>query len=210
VGADYQIFTPNFFFDTGTRVVNHKLSAELEARLGGGFSANFMAAALHDPDPTQTRIAGRPDPVVPATVVSTTTVGYRNEALFGGGLAYEAARWGAGARVIPNRDLDSGFDWSTISNVAVRPVDKVSFEVQWVFDRYSTNSGPLFAGKNGNIWWGTVRYQFTPQLAIAAGLKWVNNPSPRTTTTPVINGVPSESRNDPTALLNLEFRTGLF
>jgi hypothetical protein len=210
VGADYQLFAPNFFFDTGTRVVNHKFSTEAEARLGGGFTASFMAAVLHDPDPKETKIVGRPDPVAPATIVTATSVGFRNEALFGGGLAYEAARWGAGARVIPNRDLDSGFDWSTISNITVQPVDKLSLDFEWVLDRYSTDSGPVFAGKNGNIWWGTARYQFSPQVALTTGLKWVNNPSPKTTTTLTANGVPNESRNDPTLLLNLEIRTGLF
>ena len=112
--------------------------------------------------------------------------------------------------MIPNRDLDSGFDWSAVSNVAVQPVDKLSLDFLWVLDRYSTDSGPVFAGKNGHVWWGTARYQLTPQLAIAAGLKWVNNPSPKTTTTTTTNGIPSESRNDPTLLFNIEYRTGLF
>lgn len=210
VGLDYQLFAPNFFFDTSTRITNHKVSAEVEARVRSGLTVSFMAAVLHDPDPKQTKIAGRPDPVTPTTIVSTTSVGYRNEILIGGGLAYEAAQWSAGAKFIPNRDLDAGFDWSTISSFAVRPVEKLSLDFQWVFDRYSTDSGPAFAGKNGNIWWGMARYQLTPQLAVAAGLKWVNNPSPKSTTTTTTNGIPNETRNDPTALVNLEFRTGLF
>jgi len=106
-------------------------------------------------------------------------------------------------KYIPNRDLDSGFDWSIISSLDLRPIDKLSFNFQWVFDRYSTSAGPAFAGQNGNIWWATVRYQLTRPLALGGGVKWVSNPSPADVNT-------TSTRNDPTILVNLEYRTVLF
>jgi len=123
--------------------------------------------------------------------------------LFGGSLSYQADAWGAGVKFIPNRDLDSGFDWSIISSLDLRPMERLSFNFQWVFDRYSTSSGPTFAGQSGNIWWATARYQVTRPLALGAGIKWVTNPSPADVNT-------TSTRNDPTFLLNVEYRTVIF
>jgi tetratricopeptide (TPR) repeat protein len=212
-GLEYQLFAPNFYYDRSTRFLNHKITGELEARLGGGFTASIAAALLRDPDPAATLILGRPVPGAPAGTVCTapgqldcaaaTSVVYRNEFLVGGGLSYETDSWGASVKYIPNRDLDSGFDWSIISSVDLRPADKLSFNFQWVFDRYSDAAGPAFAGQNGNIWWATVRYQLTRPLALGGGVKWVTNPSPAALTG-------TSTRNDPTFLLNLEYRTVLF
>lgn len=215
LGLDYQLFAPNFFYDTSTRIVNHKVTLEAEARLGGGFGASLMAAVLRDPSPTRTAILGRPVPAAPpgttcpdlanpANCAAATDVVYRTEFLLGGGLSYEADRWGAGVKVIPNRDLDSGFAWSLISSVALRPAERVSLDLQWVFDRYATSANAQFSGKDGNIWWARGRYQVTRDLALGGGLKWVKNPSPRSTTSP-----PGQTRNDATLLLDLEWRSGL-
>ena len=212
-GVEYQLFAPDFFYDRTTRILNHKITGELEARLGGGFTAGITGSLLRDPDPSATSILGRPLPGAPAGTVCTsagqsgcaaaTSVVYRNEFLFGGSLSYEADAWGAGVKFIPNRDLDSGFDWSIISSVDLRPIERLSFNFQWVFDRYSTSSGPAFAGQSGNIWWATARYQVTRPLALGAGIKWVTNPSPADVNT-------TATRNDPTFLLNVEYRTVLF
>jgi len=213
VGLEYQLFAPDFFYDRSTRILNHKLTGELEARLGGGFTAGIAASLLRDPDPAATLILGRPVPGAPAGTVcpgagqpdcaAATSVVFRNEFLVGGSLSYEADAWGAGVKFIPNRDLDSGFDWSIISSLDLRPIDRLSFNFQWVFDRYSTSAGPAFAGQNGNIWWATVRYQLTRPLALGAGVKWVSNPSPADVNT-------ASTRNDPTFLFNVEYRTVLF
>jgi len=212
-GLEYQLFAPDFFYDRSTRILNHKVTGEVEARLGGGFTATITAALLRDPDPAATLILGRPVPGAPAGTVcsapgqtncaAATNVTFRNEFLLGGALSYQADAWGIGVKYIPNRDLDSGFDWSIISSLDLRPIDKLSFNFQWVFDRYSTSSGPAFAGQNGNIWWITGRYQLTRPLAIGAGVKWVTNPSPADVTG-------TATRNDPTVLVNLDYRTVLF
>ncbi len=212
-GLEYQLFAPDFFYDRSTRILNHKLTGELEARLGGGFTAGIAVSLLRDPDPAATLILGRPVPGAPAGTVCTTagqpdcaaatSVVFRNEFLVGGSLSYESDAWGAGVKFIPNRDLDSGFDWSIISSLDLRPMDRLSFNFQWVFDRYSTTAGPAFAGQSGNIWWANVRYQLTRPLALGAGVKWVSNPSPADVNT-------TSTRNDPTFLLNVEYRTVLF
>ncbi len=212
-GLDYQLFAPNFFFDPSARILNQKLTGALEARLGGGFTAGITASLLRDPDPASTLVLGRPVPGAPAGTVCTapgqpncaaaTSVTFRTEFLVGGSLSYEADAWGAAVKFIPNRDLDSGFDWSIISSLDLRPIDRLSFNFQWVFDRYSTSAGPSFAGQNGNIWWATVRYQLTQPLALGGGVKWVTNPSPADVTG-------TSTRNDPTVLLNIEYRTVLF
>jgi hypothetical protein len=212
-GLEYQLFAPNFFYDHSTHMLNHKLTGELEARLGGGFTAGIAASLLHDPDPAATLILGRPVPGAPAGTVcpgagqpdcaAATRVVFRNEFLLAGSLSYEGEAWGAGVKYIPNRDLDSGLDWSIISSVDLRPLDRLSFNFQWVFDRYSTSAGPAFAGQNGNIWWATVRYQLTRPLALGGGVKWVSNPSPADVNT-------TSTRNDPTFLVNVEYRTVLF
>jgi hypothetical protein len=212
-GLEYQLFVPDFFYDHATRIVNHKATGGLEVRLGAGFTAGLTAALLRDPDPATTFIVGRPVPGAPAGTVcpgagqpncaTATRVAFRSEFLVGGLLSYEADAWGIGVKYIPNRDLDAGFDWSIISSLDLRPIDKLSFNFQWVFDRYSNAAGPAFAGQSGNIWWATVRYQFTRPLAVGGGVKWVSNPSPAD-----VNS--TSTRNDPTFLLNLEYRTVLF
>lgn len=213
VGLAYQLFAPNFFYDKSTRIVNHKVSAEMELPLGGGFVAGAFGALLRDPDPARTLINGRPVPGAPAGTIcpgagsgscaAATSVAFRNEVLVGGSLGYDSDGWGASVKYIPNRDLDAGFSWSVVSSLDLRPLELLSFNLQWILDQYSTSSGPLFAGNYGNIYWGTARYQVLPALAVSAGLKWVANPSPASTTG-------TATRNDATLLVSLEYLTSVF
>jgi tetratricopeptide (TPR) repeat protein len=215
VGLAYQLFAPNFFYDKSTRIVNHKLSAEMELPLGGGFVAQVFGALLRDPDPARTLISGRPVPGAPGGTLcpgagpslcaAATSVAFRTEVLVGGALGYETDAWGASVKYIPNRDLDAGFSWSLISALDLRPLEKLSFNLQWILDQYSTSSGPLFAGNTGNVYWGTARYQLIPALAVSAGLKWVANPGPASTTAGA-----TATRNDGTLLVNLEYLTSVF
>lgn len=212
VGLDYQIFAPDFFYDQTKRVVNQKVSAEAEVPLGGGFSATAFAALLRDPDPGLTLIAGRPVPGAPAGITcpgggpfcaGATSVSFRTQFLAGGALAYEAERFGASVKFIPNRDLDAGYSWSLLTGMDLRATDRLSFNLQWILDQYSSNSGAVFAGNFGNIYWGTARYQIVPELAASLGIKWVVNPGPASPTG-------TATRNDGTLLANLEYRTALF
>jgi hypothetical protein len=213
VSLAYQLFAPNFFYDRSTRIVNHKVTAEVEVPLGRGFVAQVFGAVLRDPDPARTLISGRPVPGAPGGTTcpgagpglcaTASTVAFRTEVLVGGMLGYQADQWGASVKYIPNRDLDAGFSWSLISSLDLQPVDRLSFSLEWILDRYSSSSGPLFAGNTGNVYWGTARYQILPAVAVSAGLKWVANPSPASTT-----GV--ASRNDATLLMGLEYLTSAF
>ncbi len=202
LGLDYQFFVPNFFFDKSTFIANHKVSGTVDVKLWGGFEVGAMAAILRDPSPSETTIVGRQIPnAPPGTTAIATSVVYRTEFLAGGGLAYAAEHWGASVRFIPNRDLDSGFDWSVLSSVDLRPVDGLSFNFQWIFDRYATAAGPVFAGKNGNVLWALVRCRLVRALELGAGIKYVNNPTP--------DPAPPATTSRATLLLSLEYRTSL-
>lgn len=211
----YQLFAPDFFYDKATRIVNHKVTADAELQLGQGFSVSAMAAVLIDPDPNRTTIKDRRLPSVPPGTVTCvpgvvvpgcateTHVITRTELLVGGGAAYRAERFTASVRYIPNRDLDSGYAWSILSGLELRPAERLSFDLQWILDRYASASGPTFAGKNGNIFWARARYELTPALLVGGGFKYVKNPSPASTSPN------AGTRSDATLLLDLEWRTGL-
>jgi hypothetical protein len=213
-GLAYQLFAPDFFYDQATRIVNHKATADVEVQLGQGVSVSGMAAVLLDPDPARTTIKDRPRPgAPPGTTCSagvpapgcaaSTHVVTRRELLVGGGLAHRTDLYTASVRVIPNRDLDAGFSWSLLTGLELRPRERLSFDLQWILDRYASVSGPTFAGKNGHILWARARYQLAPALALGGGLKYVNNPSPASTSPT------AAARADATLLLDLEWRTGL-
>jgi tetratricopeptide (TPR) repeat protein len=209
-GLAYQLFAPDFFYDQQTRIVNHKIAAEVELRLGQGFSTTAMAAVLVDPDPKKTTIKGRPLPTAPAGTVcpsadcaTATSVTTRTELLVGGGVAYRVEHFSASVRYLPNRDLDSGYAWSVLSGLELRPLERLSFDLQWILDRYSSVSGPTFAGKDGNIYWARARYELAPALALGGGFKYVKNPSPASTSPT------AGARSDATLLLDVEWRTGL-
>jgi tetratricopeptide (TPR) repeat protein len=212
-GLAYQLFTPNFFYDQQTWIVNHKATAEVEVQLGRGFSASGVAAVLFDPDPSQTAVKGRPLPGAPPGTTCTpgipspdcadaTHVVQRRELLVGGGVAWQSELLTASVRVIPNRDLDASYAWSVLSSLQVRPQGRLSIDLQWIFDRYSSASGPTFAGKDGNIVWARARFAVTPGLALGGGIKYVANPGPESTSPT------AGARSDATLLLDVEWRTG--
>lgn len=205
----YQLFAPNFFYDKKTRIVNHKATGDVELTLGQGFSISGMAAVLVDPDPKTTEIKGRPLPgapvgtVCPLNCATETKVFTRTELLVGGGAAYRTEPFTASVRVIPNRDLDSGYAWSVLSGLELRPMERLSFDLQWILDFYSSASGPTFLDKVGNIYWARARYEITPALALGGGFKYVDNPSPAST------NPAAGRRSDATLLVDVEWRTGL-
>lgn len=213
-GLAYQLFTPNFFYDPQTWILNHKLTAEVELELGLGFSISGTGALLVDPDAARTSIKGRPVPGAPPGTTCTpgvaapdcasaTTVLTRRELLLGGGVAWSGERVSTSLRVIPNRDLDASYAWSLLAGLQVRPVERLSLDLQWILDRYATASGPTFAGKEGNIVWLHAGYQVAPALLVGGGFKYVANPSPASTSPT------AGARSIATLLLDVEWRTGL-
>ncbi len=186
-GLQYQLFAPSFFYDTGARATNHKLTAEAywispyePLRL------TAFAAVLRDPDPGATRILGR-------NGATATSVAYRNTSLFGGAAAVVGDRWNAELRFIPNRDLDDSYDWSLLSTLGFDVVGgALGFKLQHVYDAYSGVSN--YPGRSANIFMGQVLWRVGSGLAAGAGLKWVDAPT----------------RQGATLLASLEYRTGLW
>jgi hypothetical protein len=197
-GLAYQLDMPNFQYDTTTWITNHKLTVELEPRFGG-FHLWGTGAMLYDPNPNLTVVANSPS----NTTLLPTSVVYRYDFLYGAGASYEGSIWSLGARFLTNRDLDASYDWSIISRFTLQPVDRLSIDLQWIFDRYSAASGSPYAGNFGHILWGEVGYEVLRGLVLSAGAKYVNNPGP----TSVTNGSP---RSDFSLLLNLQYKTGLY
>jgi len=205
----YQLYAPNFWHDKSTRIVNHKATAEVMVPLPGGLRAGALVGALRDPDPDRTTIVGRRDPTVaqppppaPQIPAASTRVVYRVEPLLGGFVGLDAGRWSLEVKGLTNRDLDRSYAFSLISTAAVQPVERAEIALAWIFDLYGNQSS--FPKKQGNVLWASGRYWILPQLALGGGVKWVRNPSPA-------NRDPNPpSRNDPTLLLNLEYRTGIF
>jgi hypothetical protein len=197
-GLGYQVDVPNFQYDTSTWFTTHKVTTELETRLGG---LHFWgtAAMLYDPNPNLTVVANSPG----NTALLPTSIVYRFDFLFGLGASYEGSIWSLGARFLTNRDLDASYDWSIISRFTLQPVNRLFIDLQWIFDRYSASSSAPYAGSNGHIVWGEVGCEVLRGLVLSAGAKYVNNPGP----TSVTNSSP---RHDFSLLLNLQYRTGLF
>ena len=193
----YQLDVPNFWYDTSTWITSHKLTTELETRFGG---LHFWGTAgmLYDPDPNLTVVAN-----APGNGLLPTSVAYRFEPLLGIGASYEGSIWSLGARLLTNRDLDSSYLWSTISRFTLQPLDRLSFDLEWILDFYSTNAGAPYAGNYGSILWGEVGFEVLRGVILSAGIKWVDNPGPWSVTIP-------GSRNDVSLLLALQYKTGLY
>lgn len=197
-GLGYQLDVPNFQYDTSTWIMTHKLTGELETRFGG-FHLWGTAGMLYDPDPNLTVVANSPG----NTALAPTSVVYRYDFLYGAGASYEGSIWSLGARFLTNRDLDSSYAWSIISRFTLQPLDKLSFDLEWIFDRYSASSGGPYANNFGSILWGEVGYEVLRGVVLSAGLKWVDNPGPTSVTN-------TAARNDVSLLLSLQYRTGLY
>ena len=206
--VDYQVYAPTFWHDPSTRIVNHKATAELMVPVGG-LRLGVTGGALRDPGPRRTRIVGRPDPTVPqplppqAPILATETrVVYRVEPLVGGFVGWEADRWSLEVRGLTNRDLDESYAFSAITSAGWQPTERVEISLAWILDRYGKQSS--FPDRIGNVLWASGRYWLVPdRLALGGGAKWVNNPSPKSRTD-------AGWRNDPTLLLSVEYRTGIF
>ncbi len=185
-GLQYQLFAPDFYYDTASRATNHKVTAE--AYWISPFEPlrlTAFAAVLRDPDPGATRILGR-------NGATATSVVYRNTSLLGGAAALEGGRWNAEVRFIPNRDLDNSYDWSLLSTVGLAVGDALGFRLQHVFDSYSGASN--YAGRSANIFMGQAFYRVGLGVTAGAGLKVVDAPT----------------RQGATLLAWMEYRTGLW
>jgi tetratricopeptide (TPR) repeat protein len=198
LGAAYQLSVPDFQFDPGTWVANHKLTANAEVKLGAGFGISATAALLRDPNPNLTKVAN-----TTAALGGPTNVVYRLDWLYGGGVSYDAPRWNAGVQALSNRDLDTSFDWSVLSSLQILPFDWLSIDLQWILDHYAAGAGAPYAGNLGNVVWAECSMDIFPPLRVSAGVKYVNNPGPTSLTD-------ASPRNNFSVLLALRYKTGIY
>ncbi len=192
-GLQYQLFPANFFHDTSSWTVNHKLSAEVEIQPVAQLRVGARAAALRDPDPNKTEILGRPPPgSAPGTPgASATNVVYRTTSLVGGWAAVDVDRVGVKLEYLPNRDLDNSYDWSLLTTLDLRLLGWLDVRLQEVHDAYASVSN--FPGKTAEIVMGTAGIAVGESLRFRGGFRYVDAPT----------------RTGGTVIVGLELRTGI-
>jgi hypothetical protein len=186
-GLQYQLFPANFFWDTSSWAVNHKLSGSVEVRPVPQVTLAGRAAVLRDPDPNATTIIGRKLPTPPATAncslppidpqcfATQTSVKYRTTSLIGGSAAVDLERVGAKVEYLPNRDLDNSYDWSILSMLEVRLTNRFAIRLEEVHDVYSSVSN--FSGRTAEIMMGAAHYQVSEAFGVRGGYRYVDAPT---------------------------------
>lgn len=188
----YEYFRPNFFYDKDSHADNHKISTELyyitpfePLRL------KAMYAILIDPNPHKTTIKDRSLNMPVGTTAQTTNVRYQTQSLFGGGVELSIKKVSAELKYIPNRDLDSSYDYSILAELGYEFTEKISARLDYVYDKYSPESN--YAGKTANVYMVSGLYKLHPRIDLGAGYKYLNLPTD----------------NQHTGFLSLIFKTGL-
>ncbi len=172
----YQVYAANFFYDTSSWSLNQKLSGEVELRPVRALRLTGIAAALRDPDPNLTEIAGRTSPRTGA-VASATRVDYRVTSLAGGAAALDLGRIAVELRWLPNRDLDNSYRDSVLTTVDLRVREGASLRFQQVHDWYGAHSN--YPGRTADIALGEAAFAVSPSLELRAGYRWVDAPTRR-------------------------------
>ena len=94
-------------------------------------------------------------------------------------------------KYIPNRDLDSSYDYSILAELGYEFTEKISARLDYVYDKYSPESN--YAGKTANVYMVSGFYKLHPRIDLGAGYKYLNLPTD----------------NQHTGFLSLIFKTGL-
>lgn len=190
VGAAYQLFPANFFYDPSSWTVNQKLAGELELRPLPILRLRAIGAVLRDPDPRATEIAGRTSPVTGA-IAARTRVEYRTTSLLGGAVAVALDRVAAELQYLPNRDLDNGYAWSLLTTLDLRATHWLDVRLQEVHDAYSNLSN--YPGRSAEIYMAAAGFKVSSALRLRGGFRYVDAPT----------------RSGGTAIVGLEWKTGL-
>lgn len=190
----YEFFTPSFFHDPDSTANNHKVSGELYYLTPiEGLRLKAIGAVLRDPDPDKSQVK-KPDdlstPLIDESVASTNII-YQTQTFFGGAVEYAKDRWNAEIKYLPNRDLDSSYDWSIIAGFAYRITDALTGRLDYVHDKYSSESN--LAGKTADVYMASAYYALNPSVDIGAGYKRIE--------------LPGEDKN--AFFLTLTYRTGM-
>ncbi len=188
----YEYFRPSFFYDKDSHANNHKISAELyyitpfePLRL------KAMYAVLRDPDSKKTEIKGRDNLHTTQGVATSTNVQYQTQSLLGGGIELTKSGLTAELKYMPNRDLDSSYNYSILGGLGYEFTEKISGRLDYVYDKYSSVSN--YAGKTANVYMVSGLYKLHPRVDLGAGYKFID--------------LPTDSQH--TAFLSLVFKTGL-
>lgn len=174
--AAYEYFRPSFFYDQKTAANNHKVSTELYYITSlKWLRVKAMFALLRDPDPDKTEIAGRDNLNTALGAAASTDVQYQTQSLLGGGIEVVKDRWNADVKYIPNRDLDSSYDYSILAGVGYDLTDKLRGRFDYVYDKYSSNSA--YSGETADVYLLSAFYAIDPSLDIGAGYKFISLPT---------------------------------
>lgn len=188
----YEYFRPNFFFDTSTYANNHKFSADAYYITPLQFlRLELMYALLIDPDPNATTIKGRNLNEPPGVLAPSTSIKYEAQSLVGGGIEIIKGRWSGDIKYIPNRDLDSSYDYSIFAGVGYDFTDRLAGRLDYVHDRYSSKS--IYSGKTADVYLASVYYRLNPSIDLGAGYKRINLPT----------------KDENTGFFTVSYRTGL-
>ncbi|MBI5642878.1 MAG: tetratricopeptide repeat protein [Deltaproteobacteria bacterium] len=188
----YEYFRPSFFYDQDSTASNHKLSTELYYITPLEYlRIKLMYAILRDPDSDSTEIKGRDNLNTPLGTASETDVRYKTSSLFGAGAELVFDRWDAELKYIPNRDLDSSYEYSILTGVGYDFTDKLTGRFDYVHDKYSSRSA--YSGQNADVYLVSVFYEINPSIDLGVGLKRLSLPS----------------RDDNAGFLTLSYKTGL-
>lgn len=179
VNGIYEYSRASFFHDTDSHANNQKITGEVYwitpyeyLRLKG------FVALLRDPDPDTTEIKGRTclaytgTPPTCSTFAAETKVDYQIQALLGGAVEYDRGPWEAEVKYIPNRDLDSSYDWSILAGIGYDFTDRFTGRFDTVYDKYSNQSN--FAGSTANVYLVSGYYELTDTVDVGAGYKYLD------------------------------------
>jgi len=178
----YEFFRPSFFYDTDSHANNHKISGELYYLTPvDSVRLKLFLAILRDPDPDKTRIKGRTLNVPqgpagsPPVKAASTDIQYQIEALLGAGVEYSKDRWDGYIKLLPNRDLDSSYSYSILAGVGYRSTDRIRGKLDFVHDKYSSNS--TYSGKTANVYLISGFYRLSDRIDLGAGYKYLDLPT---------------------------------
>lgn len=188
----YEYFRPTFFYDKDATANNHKVSTELYYITPLEYlRLKLLYAVLQDPDPKKTEIKGRNNVYTPLGVATTTEVHYQTQSLLGGGVELARGTWNAELKYLPNRDLDSSYDYSVLAGVGHDFTDRVSGRFDYVYDRYSSESN--YSGKTAHVYLASVFYNLNPSVDLGVGYKYIDLPA----------------KSESAGFLTLSYKTGL-
>lgn len=192
--AIYEFFRPSFFHDPDSTANNHKLSGELYYLTKiDGLRLKAIAAILRDPDPDKSQVKRADDPATPLIdeTVLSTSITYQTQALLGGAIEYSRDRYAAELKYLPNRDLDSSYDWSVLAGFSYDLTDKLTGRLDYVHDKYSNQSN--LPGQTADVYMVSAYYSVNPSVDLGAGFKKIE--------------LPNQDKN--AWFLTLTYRTGL-